>query len=1181
MKVKVDGMVWLPMDEMTINQIDNIREQLIVYPRKTTDIAKKDPEPIFMYEERGGYLVVPRGYYSEVITKRHDEELDISLGYPMSDLSTRYKSEGPYVEQGAVIRIFEHKMEGKEWGGFLLKAGCAFGKALCHGEPVLVPGGYVPIENLCVGDFVAGTDGGFHRVEGVYPQGERVCYRVEFTDGTHVDCDEDHLWTFEKRRSRGKIVTISTKELAGSSLKEASGRVFWLPDREPVRFFSGYDLPVSPYTMGALLGDGSFCGGSIRFYSEDGIENDMDLPDGCHFVEVDGNSGAAKTYRIVSDGDSNALVNEMKKLGLFGMDSHRKWIPTEYRCASVKDRLSLLQGLFDTDGSPISSGLVEYSTASCDMAHNVKFVVESLGGTCVMAERDTFYKDIHGEKVGPFHSYRLTVKLPRDMRPFRVERKQAVIDSAVWQRRIGRAVDSVTLLPGKRLATCISVDSPDRLFLTRGCVPTHNTATALEFARRLGRRTLILVHKDFFLKQWKKRIEYFMPDASVGIVRQSKCDFEGNDFVIAMLQSLARDDGGKYPEEFYRAFGLVISDECHRISASTWSWVIPRFNAAWRLGLSATPRRKDATQDVFFNHISKVTYSAKTKARVPNLRILRTHGRLRPISRGKYQVSVRNLNSAQILTQLGNDEFRAKDIVDDLVLAVQNGRKVMVVSERIAHLKLMSDMLTNSLFNMKLPFMPRVDFYTGEWFTGRQWETTTKGHKKGDPEIKKRSEDDLERAESANVIFACVTDDVECLTDAGWKCRDELEIGELVATYNVDIQSIEYVPLREVCSYVYDSRKDGPMLHVDRRVLDVKMTRNHRNIVSCQVVEGGKHKRVEKIKIAEDLVSTDKLRVAAPMIPPDLSRSIGTDMAELLGWIISEGSFPVKGYQVFLYQNKGTRGEERIECLLDSLGMKRGRKEYAPGKIMWWLYADETRLIKSIIPDKKLTRELVWLPKEEAFALFDGLMAGDGHCRKDDRRLSFIQKSKETTDWFSVLSMRLGYHVSIGHDGNAYRVYLSTRTHVGLRDKDFHVKDVEHKGIVWCPVTDNGTWIARSPKSHMKKGSTIFITGNTKQMVEEGLDIEALDVVVLALPMSDVEQTVGRVRRWCFAEKSKCERLCPWRAGSCQEKPSPIVLDVLDEDIPQLFPKWRARQRFYTRIGTMGKKGKSDEGAGN
>lgn len=279
------------------------------------------------------------------------------------------------------------------------------------------------------------------------------------------------------------------------------------------------------------------------------------------------------------------------------------------------------------------------------------------------------------------------------------------------------------------------------------------TPVGLEFARRLGRRTLILVHKEFFLNQWKERIEEFLPDARVGIIQQKKCEFEEldktgepPDFVVGMIQSLVKGEG-KYPSKMYSAFGTIISDEVHRISAPSWSRVIPRFKASWRIGLSATPRRSDRTEDVFFQHISPITYSAKTSSRVPKLRRIFTDFQLRSINRGRYQVSVDRLNSAQILTQVANDDLRTRSIVDDLVNAVKAERKVIVVSERLDHLRKMAKMLGTILFDLDLPFTPVLDFYTGEWFTGEK-------DGKGKLKKKTRTREELKRAERANVVFA-------------------------------------------------------------------------------------------------------------------------------------------------------------------------------------------------------------------------------------------------------------------------------------------------------------------------------------------------------------------------------------------------------------------------------------------
>lgn len=100
------------------------------------------------------------------------------------------------------------------------------GKALAHGEPVLTPTGYVPIESLKVGDLIIGIDGGAYPVTGVFPQGMRDIYRVTFSDGTHVDCDIDHLWEFidgEGNTNVYRLGDIKPENLGEFSYQHLSG----------------------------------------------------------------------------------------------------------------------------------------------------------------------------------------------------------------------------------------------------------------------------------------------------------------------------------------------------------------------------------------------------------------------------------------------------------------------------------------------------------------------------------------------------------------------------------------------------------------------------------------------------------------------------------------------------------------------------------------------------------------------------------------------------------------------------------------------------------------------------------------------------------------------------------------------------------------------------------------------
>ncbi len=282
---------------------------------------------------------------------------------------------------------------------------------------------------------------------------------------------------------------------------------------------------------------------------------------------------------------------------------------------------------------------------------------------------------------------------------------------------------------------------------------TGKTNIALSFAHRLGRKTLVLVHKTFLLNQWRRRIEQFMPEARVGIAQQNKCEYEDVDFVIGMMDSIVGER--RYPDAFYRAFGLVMSDEVHRCGSRTWSRAQPLFNARWRVGLTATPRRKDGAINAFLWHIGPIVYKMKTTSLIPRLRVLSTDSELRTIMKWGAVKKKSELSTAEVIDQLIRDKFRTRQMMEDISLAVKRGRKVMVLSERIEHIAYMAKDLQSLLDRMDLPFTPTIDFYTGEWFTGEVDEQNrlVMDKKKKRAKTRTRTEADLRRAERANVIF--------------------------------------------------------------------------------------------------------------------------------------------------------------------------------------------------------------------------------------------------------------------------------------------------------------------------------------------------------------------------------------------------------------------------------------------
>jgi len=135
------------------------------------------------------------------------------------------------------------------------------------------------------------------------------------------------------------------------------------------------------------------------------------------------------------------------------------------------------------------------------------------------------------------------------------------------------------------------------------------TILALYFISVLKKKTIVIVHKEFLMNQWIERIKFALPTAKVGIVQGDKCEIEGSDIIIGMLQTLSMKE---FPERAFDEIGHVIIDECHRIPSRVFSKALLKLNCNYMLGLSATPNRKDGLTKVLKWHIGDIIYSVKS-----------------------------------------------------------------------------------------------------------------------------------------------------------------------------------------------------------------------------------------------------------------------------------------------------------------------------------------------------------------------------------------------------------------------------------------------------------------------------------------------------------------------------------------------------------------------------------------
>jgi superfamily II DNA or RNA helicase len=208
------------------------------------------------------------------------------------------------------------------------------------------------------------------------------------------------------------------------------------------------------------------------------------------------------------------------------------------------------------------------------------------------------------------------------------------------------------------------------------------TVCALKAAALLGHRTLVLVDKNDLKEQWIREIQdkLGIPRERIGVIQQDLCEVEGKDIVIGLLQTNARRD---YSEEVYNAFGTVIVDECDVLSTEFFNEILPKFNARYRICLTATPNRKDGSDIVLFYHVGEVAVRSQADVLPVKVHVFKYY------KEGKLWGSDERQHMLAISKDKAFNEIVARRIYD----CYQAGRNILVVAERIDHVEQLMSMV--------------------------------------------------------------------------------------------------------------------------------------------------------------------------------------------------------------------------------------------------------------------------------------------------------------------------------------------------------------------------------------------------------------------------------------------------------------------------------------------------------
>jgi hypothetical protein len=388
------------------------------------------------------------------------------------------------------------------WPILLIAGSEKAGKAQPLDARIATPTGWTTMGQIKVGDRVIGSDGLPTRVTQVHERGRLQIYRLAFSDGATVDACDEHLWatwTSSERHARTKAgarrhLPAQIRDTETLRQMVLDGVIVHIPMAAPVQYDPATSLPLDPYLLGLLLGDGGLSKPSWPTFTsgdpEQFVTLSAALPDG------DSLSQTPNPMTVGIKGGATAAI--LRRLGLIGIKSSEKFIPAAYLTASVSDRLALLQGLMDTDGG-IEKATATFCTVSPMLADGVRQIVESLGGTARARVKTTSYTAPDGRRVECKDAHVLRVRLVAETCPFRLTRKveqwrDSRPEFSCPPIRTVREVTYIGLMP----ARCITVDAEDHLYLADHFIVTHNSWACAEASGSdlIGRTLWIGIGED-------------------------------------------------------------------------------------------------------------------------------------------------------------------------------------------------------------------------------------------------------------------------------------------------------------------------------------------------------------------------------------------------------------------------------------------------------------------------------------------------------------------------------------------------------------------------------------------------------------------------------------------------------------------------------------------------------------
>ncbi|MBK8246584.1 MAG: hypothetical protein IPK85_04175 [Gemmatimonadetes bacterium] len=386
--------------------------------------------------------------------------------------------------------------------------------------------------------------------------------------------------------------------------------------------------------------------------------------------------------------------------------------------------------------------------------------------------------------------------------------------------------------------------------------------------------------------------------------------------------------------------------------------------------------------------------------------------------------------------------------------------------------------------------------------------------------------------------FYCVPDDAEALTRGGWKHHDELKPGDEMLTYSVEKDELEWKPCLDVARFQHDQS----LLSINTaRGVTIRCTDEHRWATkqSVRKVKGKTYGGDRRMKEARNLNTLDNIIVAAEYRGTE--STLTPDDARLYGWLLTDGYWRMRGNHIeaVIYQHPK---KFLAEVTRVAGGKPRPPHPQTGVVCVPVLKARVERLRHLLVLGKAgCTTVPLGLSRDAAEAMFEAMYQAEGsHGTTKNSGRHFAQYHKPTLECFRLLCVLLGKRTSAT---GARGCYVSDRRTLRLAEQS--IEREHYTGIVWCPKTENGTWV-------MRQGDTITITGNTwmknnlafqaRQLIHAPAQVAATPKIVEALEevMAGENQVPIHLRpRWM------ADQIAVQMAGNPESRWSLGIADVL------------------------------------